>query len=169
MLEVGNEGGNEGLIGGPNEQVINVDNDNDLRAQEETGVTRGGLKTLALEAFREVVEEVSAGLFEPIHGTIETHYAVVAADEATGLVDVDFFLRGQFGVDEGGSDVTLGGVQTELSSEDHHKANSAPLDNRGPSLEEVDTLSLAITADAKTGFEFLGKAVGVTFDFEDPF
>ena len=94
VLEVGNEGGNEGLIGGPNEQVINVDNDNDLRAQEETGVTRGGLKTLALEAFREVVEEVSACLFEPINRTVEAHHAIVAAHEATGLMYVDLFFGG---------------------------------------------------------------------------
>ena len=47
-----------------------------------------------VKAFREEVEEVSACLFEPINRTVEMHHTVVAAHEATGLMDVDFLFRG---------------------------------------------------------------------------
>ena len=163
------KGGEERFIGGPNEQVVNVYNYNDFRTEEETRVAGRRLEPLAFEALREVVEEVSACLFEAVDAGVKTKNAICATFETAGLMNVYFFLRWKGGVDEGGCDVALGGVKAELGSEDHHEANSAPLDDWGPGFEEIDALTLAVAANNKTGFEFLGNATGEAFDFEDPF
>ena len=72
-------------------------------------------------------------------------------------------------MDESSGDVALSRVQTEFGGKDHHQANGAPLDDRGPGLKEIDAFALEIAADDKTGLELLGKAAGEVLDFEHPF
>ena len=49
VLKVGDKGGDEGLVGRPDEQVINVDDHNDLRAQEKAGIAGRRLEALAFK------------------------------------------------------------------------------------------------------------------------
>ena len=109
-MQIGDKGAEEGVIGGPDKEIINVHDCNDLLAEEEAGVAGRRFEALAFEAFGEVVEEVPAGLFEAVDAGPETEDAVGAALETAGLVDIDFFLRGKGGVNERSCDVTLGGV-----------------------------------------------------------
>ena len=160
--------GEEGFVGGPDEQIIDVDNCNDFRTEEETRVAGRRLGTLASEAFLKVVEEVPACLFEAVDAGGKTKDAIVATFETAGLMNVYLFLWGKGRVDEGGCDVALGGVEAEFGSEDHHETNGTPLDDGCPGFEEVNAFTLAVAANDKAGFEFLGNATGEAFDFEDP-
>ena len=61
-MQIGDKGAEEGVIGGPDKEIINVHDCNDLLAEEEAGVAGRRFEALAFEAFGEVVEEVPAGL-----------------------------------------------------------------------------------------------------------
>ena len=168
-MQIGDKGAKEGVIGGPDKEIINVHDCNDLLAEEEAGVAGRRFEALAFEAFGEIVEEVPAGLFEAVDAGPETEDAGWAALETAGLVDIDFFLRGKGGVNERSCDVTLGGVQAEFGGEDHHETDSAPLDDGCPGLKEINTLALAVTTNNEAGLKLLSNAAGKTFDFENPF
>ena len=71
-------------------------------------------------------------------------------------------------MDESSGDVALSRVQTELGGEDHHQADGAPLDDRGPGFKEVDALALEVTANDEAGLELLSNAAGKALDFEHP-
>ena len=51
-MQIGDKGAEEGFIGGPNEQIIDVDDYNGLLAEEEAGITGRRLEALAFETFQ---------------------------------------------------------------------------------------------------------------------
>ena len=89
---------------------------------------------------------------------VKFHYILLTYVEATGLMDIDVFVRTELGVDEGRSYITLSRYETELCSKNHHRANGGPTSDRRPCFEEIDPFLLTIASGDEPSLMFIGHA-----------
>ena len=74
----------------------------------------------------------------------------------------------KFGTNKSGSDISLGSLEIEHTQENHHNKKSKPLNLGSPSYKEVNTMNLAITADAQVGLELFDSAIRIAFALKSP-
>jgi hypothetical protein len=115
-------------VAGVEKNAIYINNENDIRSDEETGVTMGLHYTMFLQMFGEVLKEVTGSLFKTVERLLQFQHVLVTIAhvnfETTGLMNVDFFVGREVSVNECSGDVSLGRLEVKDGGEDKHEPHS---------------------------------------------
>lgn len=166
------DGVNDGLdfsgSWGSNETIVNVDNDRNIVAEEETGVLVGGLHTDGKKSLAKVKVPETRTSFVTVDRLMQLKDGVIMAghSETRRKFHVDRSFEG--GLHEGGLEVNLGRMVAKSDDKNKKKANGRPVSNWSVSVRVINIKDLAVARKDKTSLEFDEREVGAAFLTKGP-